>query len=113
MRGRNVRRIALLGVVAWTRRCRAWGRAVRAFGLTLLWFGTALVSPSLAAEFESPPVVDHRRVELRWQPDADDPFYNGNTVLLISRRLDLIHSPGEPVPFGPLANLTRRRQSDE
>lgn len=106
MRGRNVRRIALLSVVAWTRRCRAWGRAVRAFGLTLLWFGTALVSPSLAAEFESPPVVDHRRVELRWQPDADDPFYNGNTVLLISRRLDLIHSPGERVQFVRLTNLT-------
>ena len=61
---------------------------------------------SQAAEFESPPVVDHRRVELRWRPDADDPFFNGNTVLLISRRFDLIHAPGESVEFIRLTNLT-------
>lgn len=78
---------------------------------TLLLCGAVWASPSRAAEFDSPPAVDHRRVELHWQADPDDPFYNGNTVLLVSRRLELIHEPGRAVEFIRLTNLTRQGYS--
>jgi hypothetical protein len=49
------------------------------------------VGPVGSTVFDTPPTLGDRRVVLTWQPDADDPLYNGNTVLRVAPRLTTIH----------------------
>jgi hypothetical protein len=74
------------------RRMGRGGRRTRIAGMAL---GAALLAGwvgwGAAAVFDSPPTLGNRRVELTWQPDADDPVYNGNTVLRVEPRFSAIH----------------------
>jgi hypothetical protein len=77
----------------WRGGRQAWmAAAVLGLAGVVSWIGLAA-----AAVFETPPTLGNRRVELRWQPDADDPVYNGNTVLDAGPRLTTLHAPGRVV----------------
>ncbi|MCA9729537.1 MAG: hypothetical protein KC729_17755, partial [Candidatus Eisenbacteria bacterium] len=84
---------------------RAWEWTGFLVGVLSL-VGISLSIPARATEFDSPPEISHRKVVLDWQADADDPYYNGNTILEIDRRLDLIHPPGRAVKFIRLTGLS-------
>ncbi len=73
---------------------RQAGAAGPIIGLVLF---VVCVGPGAAAVFDVPPTLGDRRVELTWQPDADDPVYNGNTILEISPRWTTIHAAGRAV----------------
>ena len=65
-----------------------------ALGSILLagWVGSVA-----ATVFATPPTLGDRRVELTWQPDADDPVYNGNIVVRVDATYTTIHHAGRPV----------------
>lgn len=65
-----------------------------ALGSILLagWVGSVA-----ATVFDTPPTIGDRRVELTWQPDADDPVYNGNIVVRVDATYTTIHHAGRPV----------------
>ena len=58
---------------------------------------TTWVGLATAAVFDAPPRLGDRRVTLTWHPDADDPIYNGNTVLRIEPRITTIYGAGQAV----------------
>jgi WD40 repeat protein len=60
--------------------------------LLAVWVGSVA-----ATVFNTPPTLGDRRVMLTWQPDADDPLYNGNTVLRVEPRITTIHGAGQAV----------------
>ncbi len=60
-----------------------------------------------AAEFDSPPLRGDRVVGLRWQPDEDDPIFNGNAVLQILEEHPFVHQPGNRVIAASPIGLTR------
>ena len=72
---------------------RSWVTGtVLAAVLALGWIGVAA-----ATVFDVPPKLGDRRVDFSWQPDADDPIYNGNTVLQVASRVTTIHGSGRDV----------------
>lgn len=59
----------------------------------------ASVGSAGATTFETPPGIGDRRVALTWQPDADDPVYNGNTVLRVEASIDTLHEQDRALEF--------------
>jgi len=76
---------------------RASGRALTLGLLGGLALAALAAWPVLAVSFRPEPVIGDRRVELSWAPDADDPYYNGNTVLNTERRFDTVHGTDRAV----------------
>lgn len=69
-------------------------------GWTMVWVLAAIwmaVASAGAAEFDSPPEVKDRWVRLTWEPDPDDPVFNGNTVLVPEATYSVLHAPGRSV----------------
>ena len=76
--------------------------------MSVAWLFTVslVASNGMAAEFGTAPDVGDRIVSLSWDPDPDDPIFDGNTILEKQTELQFIHSPGNtvigllPVPGG-------------
>ncbi len=83
-------RVAHGGRREWVGRMARWAP----LGSILLagWVGSVA-----AAVFNTPPMLGDRRVELTWQPDADDPVYNGNVVVRVDTLYAAIHPAARAV----------------
>ena len=62
-----------------------------------LFGALVLAGSAMATRFDTPPEITDRRIALTWQPDADDPVYNGNTVLRVDARIDTVYATGQVV----------------
>lgn len=63
----------------------------------LLLASTLAASAAQAGSLLSPPGISDRKVDLAWEPDVDDPVFNGNTVLERVSTFDLVHAAGRDV----------------